>query len=256
MVQKRLQTPVGDTGRLKAQWQYVLARERVRVDELDCVLILGTVYGDGSHLPGHERFEHGRLIRVVERPELLAPDHRSHVVPELWRSVEHVAPPDADPRQRYALGGWKVREKPVQELFIAHHFRPRDWPLDPVRGHAVADGCPAAEPRVLDSAARAARTAATTGSSTTAATTAATTTGAATTQHVGDAFHDAGAGARRPGWRTGCGGGGGRRWWRFVGGPQCQAVNALRQFGASAFHDALAGHGRVALVVRTVVAKR
>jgi len=65
MVQERFQSPVGDAGRLQAQRQYVFVGKRVRVDKLDSVLVLGAVNGDGRHLSGHERLEHGRLIRVV-----------------------------------------------------------------------------------------------------------------------------------------------------------------------------------------------
>lgn len=245
MVQKRFQSPVRDAGRLQAQRQYVLARERVRVDKLDGVLVLRSVNGDGRHLPGHERLEHDRLVRVVVRPELLAADHRAHVVPELWRPVQYVAPPDAHAGHGHALGRGEVREEPVQELFVAHHFRPRDWALDPVRGHAVANGRAATEPRVLDPAA-ATQAAGAAG----AAGTQASSAGTAAAQHVGDPFHDAGAGARGPGRRTGRAARGttatataaGRR--LLVGRPQRQPVDSLRQFRAGTFHDSLTGHGR------------
>lgn len=243
MVQEQFQSPVCDAGRLQAQRQYVFVRKRVRVDKLNRVLVLGPVNGDGRHLPGHERLEHDRLVRVVVRPELFAADHRTHVVPELGRSVQHVAPPDTHAGHGHALGRGKVREEPVQELFVAHHFQPRDRPLDPVRGHAVADGRAATEPRILDSAtAAAATTAAAAGAAGTQAT-----AGTAAAQHVGDAFHDAGAGARGPGRRTGRTARGttaGRRRRRlFVGRPQSQPVDPFRQFRAGTFHDALTGHG-------------
>lgn len=197
-------------------------------------MVLGPVNGDGRHLPGHERLEHGRLVRVVVRPELFAADHRPHVVPEFWRPVQHVAPPDAHAGQRHAVPGREVREEAVEELLVAHQLGPRDRPLDPVRGHAVADGRPAAEPRVLDAAG--------TG---TAGDEASAAAGAASAQDVGDPFHDACTGSRGPGRRTGRAGrgtaGSGRR--RFVGRPQRQPVDAFRQFGAGTFHDALTGHG-------------
>lgn len=244
MVQERFQSPVGDAGRLEAQRQYVLAGERIRVDELNRVLILSTVNGDGRHLPGHERLEHSRLVRVVVRPELFAPDHRAHVVPELGRSVQHVAPPDTYAGQRHALRRREIREEPVEELFVAHQFRPRDRSLDAIRGRAIPDRCSAAEPWILDAASTAAATA---GTEAAAAATAAA-------QHVRDPFHDTGADARRARWRTGRATGGtgtaGRR--RFVGRTQRQPVDALGQFSAGAFHHALAGHGREAVGVSGV----
>lgn len=253
MIQERFQSPVRDAGRLEAQRQYVLVGERVRVDELDRVLIQGTVNGDGRHFPGHERLEHGRLVRVIIRPELFAPDHRSHVVPELWRPVQHVAPSDAHAGQRHALRRREIREEPVEELFVAHQFRPRDRSFNAVRGRAIPDGCPAAEPRILNATTAATGTA--TSRTAAAGTEAAATAAATAAQHVRDPFHDAGAGARCSRRRTGRTARGTAAGRRFVGRAQRQPVNAFGQFGAGAFHDALAGHGRDAVVTSDGTAK-
>lgn len=113
MVQEGFQSSVGDAGRLQTQRQYILVGERVRVDEFHSVLVLGAVNGDGHHLPSHERLEHGRLVGVIIRPELLASYYWTHVVPELRRPVKYVAPSHADPSQWHTFGRREICEKSV-----------------------------------------------------------------------------------------------------------------------------------------------